>query len=131
MTHTSRPRSNTSAYTPRLALSNRQLVDLELGLYLLRQLHPSAPPTALPEWLRPASDLHASLTPRQQKYLSRGRLLLAHFVDTFHWQTLLSAYAAAPGHRMAYDLSHDCSSFSEKTVGFSRNRFSILRKILA
>ena len=131
MTHSPRPRPNTPASAPRPALSNRQLVDLELGLYLLRQLHPSAPPTALPDLLRATNDLRASLTPRQQKYLNRGRLLLAHFVDTFHWQTLLSAYAAAPGHRMAYDLSRDCSHFAEKTVGFSRNRFSILRKMLA
>ena len=131
MTHTSRPRSNTPAYTPRPVLSTRQLVDLELGLYLLQQLHPTAPATALPHWLRPNDMLRAGLTPRQQKYLNRGRLLLSHFANELHWKTLLGVYAAAPGHRLAYDLSQDCGHFAEKTVGFSRNRFSVLRKMLA
>ena len=131
MTHTSRPRANTPAYTPRPSLSTRQLVDLELGLYLLQQLHPTAPATALPALLRPDDALRASLTPRQQKYLNRGRLLLAHFTNNLCWQTLLSVYAAAPGHRLAYDLSPDCSHFAEKTVGFSRNRLGVLRKMLA
>ena len=130
MTHSSRPRTNTPAYTPRPSLSTRQLVDLELGLYLLRQLHPTAPPTALPDLLRP-DDQRIGLTPRQQKYLNRGRLLLAQFTDTMRWQNLLTAYAAAPGHRLAFDLSHDCSHFAEKTVGFSRNRLGVLRKMLA
>lgn len=131
MTYSSRPRTNTPAYTPRPSLSTRQLVDLELGLYLLRQLHPTAPPTALPDLLRPDDDCRITLTPRQQKYLNRGRLLLAQFTDTIRWQNLLTAYAAAPGHRLAFDLSRDCSYFTEKTVGFSRNRLGVLRKMLA
>lgn len=131
MTHTARPRSSTPAPALRPSLSTRQLVDLELGLFLLRQLHPTAPATALPALLRPDDDQRASLTPRQQKYLNRGRLLLAHFANTLHWQTLLSLYASAPGHRLAYDLSRDYSHFAEKTVGFSRNRLGVLRKMLA
>ena len=131
MTHTSRPRTNTPAYTPRPSLSTRQLVDLELGLFLLQQLQPSAPPTALPALLRPDDESWASLTPRQKKYLNRGRLLLSHFANNLHWQDLLAVYAAAPGYRLAYDLSQDCSHFSEKTVGFSRNRLGVLRKMLA
>lgn len=131
MTHTSRPRTNTPAYTPRPSLSTRQLVDLELGLFLLQQLHPDAPATALPDLLRPDDSNWSDLTPRQKKYLNRGRLLLSHFAYNLHWQDLLTAYASAPGHRLAYDLSPDCSHFSEKTVGFSRNRLGVLRKMLA
>ena len=131
MTHTSSPRANTPAYTPRPVLSTRQLVDLELGLYLLQQLHPTAPPSALPALLRYTSEPDTQFTPRQQKYLNRGRLLLAHFTNNLHWQTLLAVYAAAPDHRLAYDLSRDCTHFAEKTVGFSRNRLGVLRKMLA
>jgi hypothetical protein len=131
MTHTSRPRTNTPATAPRPSLSTRQLVDLELGLFLLQQVHPTAPPTALPDLLRPDDDHRSSLTPRQKKYLNRGRLLLSHFAFNCHWQNLLTAYAAAPTHRLAFDLSHDCSHFAEKTVGFSRNRLGVLRKMLA
>ena len=131
MTHTSRPRSNTPAITPRPVLSTRQLVDLELGLYLLQQLRPSAPPTALPELLRFSSKPNTNFTPRQQKYLNRGRMLLAQFTDKLHWQTLLDLYVSAPQYRLAYDLSRDCTHFAEKTVGFSRNRLGVLRKMLA
>ncbi|AUD03433.1 pPIWI_RE_Z domain-containing protein [Spirosoma pollinicola] len=131
MTHTQRPDSNIPAYTPRPSLSTRQLVDLELGLFLLQQVHPTAPPTALPALLRPDDVRWPSLSPKQKKYLNRGRLLLAHFANNLHWQTLLDAYAAAPNHRLAFDLSRDCSHFSEKTVGFSRNRLGVLRKMLA
>ncbi|QMW03224.1 pPIWI_RE_Z domain-containing protein [Spirosoma foliorum] len=131
MTHTSRPRANTSAYTPRPSLSTRQLVDLELGLFLLQQLHPDAPATALPALLRPDDTDWSGLTPKQKKYLNRGRLLLSHFAYNLQWQELLVAYASAPGHRLAFDLSSDYSHFSEKTVGFSRNRLGVLRKMLA
>ncbi len=131
MTHTQRPCSNTPAYSARPSLSTRQLVDLELGLFLLQQLHPSAPPTALPALLRPDDVMWLSLSPRQKKYLNRGRLLLSHFANNLHWQNLLDAYAAAPTHRLAYDLSQDYSRFAEKTVGFSRNRLGVLRKMLA
>lgn len=131
MTHTQRPLSNTPAYTPRPSLSTRQLVDLELGLFLLQQVYPTAPPTALPALLRPDDACWTSLSAKQKKYLNRGRLLLAHFANSLHWQALLDAYAAAPTHRLAYDLSRDGSHFAEKTVGFSRNRLGVLRKMLA
>ena len=131
MTHTSRPRSNTPATAPRTVLSTRQLVDLELGLYLLQQLHPTAPPTALPELLRFSNDTGSQFTPRQQKYLNRGRMLLAQFTDKLHWQSLLRMYASAPDYRLAYDLNQECTHFAEKTVGFSRNRLGVLRKMLA
>lgn len=130
MNHTQRPRSQKPAYT-RLSLSTRQLVDLELGLYLIRQLRPSAPPTALPDLLRTDPSACASLTPQQHKYLNRARLLLAHVADPAHWQHLLTAYAAAPADRLAFDLSRDHSRFAEKTVGFSRNRIGVLRRMLA
>ncbi|ADB40546.1 hypothetical protein [Spirosoma linguale] len=131
MTHTQRPDSNTPAYTPRPSLSTRQLVDLELGLFLLQQVQPTASPTELPALLRHDDARWPSLSPKQKKYLNRGRLLLAHFANSLHWEALLNAYAAAPTHRLAFDLSRDYSHFSEKTVGFSRNRLGVLRKMLA
>ncbi|MCX6214328.1 hypothetical protein [Spirosoma sp.] len=131
MTHTQRPDSNTPAYTPRPSLSTRQLVDLELGLFLLQQVQPSASPTELPALLRHDDTRWPSLSPKQKKYLNRGRLLLSHFANSLHWEALLDAYAAAPTHRLAFDLSRDYSHFSEKTVGFSRNRLGVLRKMLA
>ena len=58
-------------------------------------------------------------------------MLLAHFTNSLHWQTLLRMYASAPDYRLAYDLSQECTHFAEKTVGFSRNRLGVLRKMLA
>ncbi len=133
MNLTQRPRSNapsTSASVKRPSLSTRQLVDLELGLYLLDRLRPDAPPTALPALLTDAPIRH-SLTPQQHKYLHRARLVLARFTNPTHWQTLLDAYAAAPSDALAYDLCPRYSRFSEKTVGFARNRVGILRKMLS
>jgi hypothetical protein len=100
-------------------------------LYLLQQLHPTAPPAALPELLRFSTEISDQFTPRQQKFLNRGRMLLAQFTDKLHWQKLLRIYASAPDYRLAYDLSQDCTHFAEKTVGFSRNRLGVLRKMLA
>ncbi len=131
MNHTQRPRSN-NTQNHRPVLSTRQLVDLELGLYLIRQLRPTAPPTALPDLLGPAPTTGPiRLTPQQHKYLNRARLLLAHVANPDHWQALLTAYAAAPTDRLAFDISRDQSRFAEKTVGFSRNRIAVLRKMLA
>jgi hypothetical protein len=115
---------------PRASLTTRQLVDLELGLFLLQKLHPTAPPTALPALLRPDTATHG-WTPQQQKYLNRGRLLLAEFANGHRWRALLDAYATAPTYPLAFDISHDRSRFAEKSVGFSRNRIAILRKMLA
>lgn len=128
MNLTQRPRSNAPAIT-RPSLSTRQLVDLELGLYLLNRLRPHSPPTALPALLTDAPTRH-SLTPQQHKYLHRARLILAHVTDPTHWQTLLDAYAAAPTDVLAYDLCPRYTRFSEKTVGFARNRVAMLRKLL-
>ena len=77
--------------------------------------------------MKPASQF----TPRQQKFLNRGRMLLAQFTDKLHWQSLLRIYASAPDYRLAYDLNQECTHFAEKTVGFSRNRLGVLRKMLA
>ena len=128
MNLTQRPRSN-ALNTARPSLSTRQLVDLELGLYILDRLRPDAPPTALPALLTDAPAPY-SLTPQQHKYLHRARLLLAHVTNPTYWQTLLDAYAAAPADALAYDLCPQYSRFSEKTVGFARNRVGILRKLL-
>jgi hypothetical protein len=114
-------------------LSARQLLDVELGLFLLSQLLPTAPPDALPGLLRyanPAQFVDLTWTPQQQKLRSRGLALLTHLTQHTHWQNLLETYMAVPVHLQAYDISHDRTGFCLKTVGFSRNRLTILRKVL-
>ncbi|GAB4021941.1 pPIWI_RE_Z domain-containing protein [Spirosoma koreense] len=127
----------TSAAAPRpskrATLSAGQLLDIELGLFLLSQLVPSASPDALPNLL---ADNGASFldrptwTPKQHKLLNRGRILLSHIQHCNVWSTLLDAYMTIPDRLQAYDISTDRSRFGEKTVGFFRNRIITLRQMV-
>lgn len=124
----------TSAITRRQAtLSARQLLDVELGLFLLSQLQPSASPDVLPALLN--QHAHASdqpdWTPRQRKLLNRGRLLLTQFQHHPVWYDLLDRYVTVANPlRHAYDVSADRSRFAEKNVGFFRNRVITLRQTI-
>ncbi|WP_421829398.1 hypothetical protein [Larkinella sp.] len=114
-------------------LSARQLLDVELGLFLLSQLLPGAPPDALPGLLsdhHPTSSVCLNWTTRQQKLRNRGLALLTHLTRQTCWHDLLELYIAVPVHLQAYDISSDRSGFRLKTVGFSRNRLTVLRKVL-
>ena len=121
--------------TPKTAaLSAGQLLDVELGLFLLSQLLPAAPPDALPALLGKAGlslTDRLTWTPKQHKYWNRGRTVLAHCLQPAVWSALIEQYAAGAYMVSAYDVSRDRSRFGEKTVGFSRNRLTILRKMLA
>ncbi|MFC5410180.1 hypothetical protein ACFPMF_12720 [Larkinella bovis] len=109
-------------------LSARQLLEVELGLFLLSELRPGAAPDALPGLLRQSD---SAWTTRQQKLRNRGLALLAHLTHNARWQELLEMYLMAPVHLQAYDIDRDRSGFRFKTVGFSRNRRTVLRKVLA
>ncbi|WP_165840830.1 pPIWI_RE_Z domain-containing protein [Larkinella punicea] len=114
-------------------LSARQLLDVELGLFLLSQLLPSAPPDALPGLLsdqHPTSFACLNWTTRQHKLRNRGLALLTHLTRETCWHDLLELYVAVPVHLQAYDISCDRSGFRLKTVGFSRNRLTVLRSVL-
>lgn len=129
-------RSTASAQrsTKRSALSAQQLLDIELGLFLLSQLLPTAPPDALPNLLvdNGSSFLdRPTWTPKQLRLLNRGRLMLSHIQQCNIWNALLDAYVTIPERLQAYDISADRSRFSEKTVGFFRNRIITLRQTVA
>lgn len=148
MNHTQRPRPNapfTAALAPtpaaapvttdrrlRAVLSARQLFDVELGLFLLSQLLPTASPDHLPALLNSdAQTTCAGWTARQRRTLSRGRTLLMSFQQPTRWNDLLDRYSRLTGQTQAFDISTDGSRFSPKTVGFFRNRVFTLRQLLA
>ncbi len=115
-------------------LSARQMLDAELGLFLLSQLQPTARPDELPHLLAYQPDAPAegqTLTPRQHKYLNRGRALLGQYQHLDTWQQLLRRYATYADHRQAYDLPTDLSRFRQKTVGFFRNRVTTFKQVLS
>ncbi|GAB3641638.1 hypothetical protein GCM10027423_22740 [Spirosoma arcticum] len=110
------------------------MLDVELGLFLLSQLLPTAPPDALPALIgngKPSFSDRPNWTPKQNKYLNRGRTLLGHCLQPATWNALIERYASGATTLSAYDVSRDRSWFGEKTVGFSRNRLTVLRKMLA
>ena len=117
----------------RATLSAGQLLDIELGLFLLSQLIPTASPDVLPGLL---TDNGVSFldrptwTPKQHKLLNRGRMLLSHIQQRNVWTALLDAYTTIPDRLQAYDISADRSRFGEKTVGFFRNRIITLRQMV-
>jgi pPIWI RE three-gene island domain Z len=115
-------------------LSANELLDVELGLYLLSQLLPTASPDALPSLLG-STDApfleRPTFTPRQHKILNKGRALLSHIQQKSHlWAGLLEQYIAASDYVQAYDIASDGSRFREKTVGFSRNRIFTLKQMV-
>ena len=132
MTQTQRPQLSTT-YRPVHRLSNRQLFNIELGLYLLTELLPTAPPGSLPTLLN--GDLPTASTTtwtaRQRRCLYRGRMLLGSLCQRSRWTDLLDRYAQSSTPEQAFDISHDRSQFNAKTVGFFRNRAFTFRQMLA
>jgi hypothetical protein len=127
-----------AAVTPRpskrATLSAGQLLDIELGLFLLSQLLPTAPPDALPGLLTNTDSSfleRPTWTPKQLKLLNRGRVVLSHIQQRNVWTALLDAYTTIPDRLQAYDISTDRSRFCEKTVGFFRNRIITLKQIVS
>ncbi|MBD2702138.1 hypothetical protein IC229_15915 [Spirosoma sp. BT702] len=117
----------------RATLSAGQLFDIEMGLFLLSQLLPTAPPDALPTLLADNGTSfldRPTWTPKQHKLLNRGRMLLSHIQQRNVWSALLDAYTTIPDRLQAYDISADRSRFGEKTVGFFRNRIITLRQMV-
>ena len=111
-----------------------QLFDVELGLFLLSQLLPTASPNALPALMGTDNTLFTdqpTWTQRQRKYLNRGRIILAHCIQPIVWDALIERYADGTNALSAYDVNRDRTHFGEKTVGFSRNRLVVLRRMLA
>ncbi|WP_338870282.1 hypothetical protein WBJ53_22345 [Spirosoma sp. SC4-14] len=118
----------------RVTLSAGQLLDIELGLFLLSQLLPTAPPDALPGLLTDNGSAfldRPTWTPKQLKQLNRGRLILSHIQQRNVWSALLDAYTTIPDRLQAYDISADRSRFCEKTVGFFRNRIITLKQMVS
>lgn len=117
----------------RATLSAGQLLDIELGLFLLSQLIPTAAPDVLPNLLTDNGTSfldRPTWTPKQHKLLNRGRMLLSHIQQRNVWAALLDAYTTIPDRLQAYDISADRSRFGEKTVGFFRNRIITLRQMV-
>ena len=88
--------------------SANRLLNIELGLFLLTELLPDAPPEALPDLLSGNGLIYLRRpvwTPKQHRLLSRGRTLLAPYQDRATWFQALVKYATLPAAARMYSLS--------------------------
>jgi hypothetical protein len=79
--------------------SANRLLNIELGLFLLTELLPMAPPEALPDLLNghgPAYDQRPVWSPKQHRLLSRARALLLPYQSRSVWFSALQKYDAWP-----------------------------------
>ena len=109
-----------------------RLLNIELGLFLMVELLPFAPPEALPDLLNGEGVVYRQRpvwTPRQHRYLSRARTLLAPYRNREVWLKALNTYAVLrPGLRVF-------TVQGQYTTGVSsfglHERLSLFRKALA
>ena len=88
--------------------SANRLLNIELGLFLLTELLPDAPPEALPDLLSGNGLIYLRRpvwSPKQHRLLSRARTLLAPYQDRAVWFQALVKYANLPAAARMYSLS--------------------------
>ncbi len=112
-------------------VANR-LLNVELGLYLLAELVPLAPPQVLPDLLNGQGAVYRQRpvwSPRQHRALSQARRLLAPYSDRTAWLRALDKYSnIAPELRsftLRGDLRTDISGY------LLRERISLFERALA
>lgn len=114
-------------------LANR-LLNVELGLFLLAELLPLAPPQALPDLLNGEGVVYHKRPiwkPRQHRYLNRARALLAPYQDRNRWLLALAKYDSLPTSLRAFG-SHSSGSFgAEIARSVLRNREELFRQALS
>ncbi|WP_345242598.1 hypothetical protein [Nibrella saemangeumensis] len=108
-----------------------RLLNIELGLFLMVELLPFAAPEALPDLLNGEGIAYRHRpvwTPRQHRYLSRARTLLAPYRNRETWLKALTIYAnLRPGLRVFTvqgQYTNGVSSFG------LHERLSLFRKAL-
>ncbi|MGA0555875.1 hypothetical protein ACO2Q8_04425 [Larkinella sp. VNQ87] len=113
-------------------VANR-LLNVELGLFLLAELLPLAPPQALPELLNGEGvvyQLRPVWKPRQHRYLNRARALLAPYQDRDRWLAALAKYDTLPTSLRAFGSHEPGSCGAEIHRSILRSREDLFRQAL-
>lgn len=112
-------------------VANR-LLNVELGLYLLAELVPLAPPQVLPNLLTGHGAVYQNRpiwSPRQHRALSQARILLAPYMDRTAWYNALAKYSSLPTELKAYSSQ---GTLRTDTSGYLlRERLGLFAKALA
>ncbi|WP_460634969.1 pPIWI_RE_Z domain-containing protein [Larkinella harenae] len=114
-------------------LANR-LLNVELGLFLLAELMPLAPPQALPDLLNGEGVVYQQRPvwkPRQYRYLNRARALLTPYMDRNRWLLALARYDSLPSSLRSFGSHSSGSCGSEVNRSNLRNREELFRQALA
>ena len=114
-------------------VANR-LLNVELGLYLLAELLPYAPPHSLPDLLnkRGAGYQQRPIwSPRQHRALSQAQTLLAPYRDRVAWYKALDKYATLPAELRTFGVSGRGGWNPDISSYVLRDRLSLFRRALA
>ncbi len=90
-------------------VANR-LLNVELGLYLLAELVPLAPPQVLPDLLNGQGSIYRHRpiwSPRQHRALGQARQLLAPYLDRTAWFKALEKYSNLSPELRAFNFKGD------------------------
>ncbi|WP_097126611.1 pPIWI_RE_Z domain-containing protein [Spirosoma fluviale] len=115
-------------------LSANRLLDVELGLFLLRELLPTSPALTLPGMLSGFEFPYLERqywTGDQERFLSRARLLIGQLRHRTLWQDLLEKYIKVPELLRVYTVDDNYTSYAAKSVSILPNRLHTFRQTLA
>ena len=122
-------RNTAKWYAPLQNELKKNLCEVELGLYLLNLLSPSASPDSL--WVLLTGYPHSfpechNLLETQYRMLAVARHLLPHFARPYIWEEALRHYREFPSDIRAYEVSEDLKKFHRRTnITVANKRFHI------
>lgn len=114
-------------------VANR-LLNVELGLYLLAELLPFAPPQALPDLLNKQGIVYRQRpvwSPRQHRALIQAQTLLAPYRDRAAWYKALDKYATLSQELRTFAVNGRGGWNPEISSYVLRDRLSLFQRALA
>jgi pPIWI RE three-gene island domain Z len=114
-------------------VANR-LLNVELGLYLLAELLPLAPPHALPDLLNKQGSIYRQRpiwSPRQHRALSQAQALLAPYRDRTAWYKALDKYATLSAELRTFGIGVRGGWNPQISSYVLRDRLSLFQRALA
>ncbi|WP_020594785.1 hypothetical protein [Spirosoma panaciterrae] len=112
-------------------VANR-LLNVELGLYLLAELVPMAPPQSLSDLLNGQGFVYRQRpiwSPRQHRALNQARILLAPYLDRNAWLKALDKYEHLPADLRIFNLNGNLRT--DLSGYLLRERVGLFSKALA
>lgn len=116
-----------------IELTPRQFLEVELGLFLVSELLPDAPPSTLPALLSGYElpfEQRSSWNEAQNAYIDRARFVIGAFKHKSVWMDLLTKYKDNPEYLRGFSVNADLTEIEKKAVSICSDRFEIYKEIL-